>query len=184
MSESAVITKKEPGMGQLALILFAISAVCALLLGLVNMITVGPIKQAQQEKTNKAMAEVLMADSYEPVAYDGGEGSVVAAVYRAGDAGYVVEVKPSGFGGEIDMMVGVDGGGSVTGVSFIKMSETSGLGMNAQKESFRDQYKGQTGPFSVTKDGGQIDALTGATITSRAVSTGVNAALDAVKTLG
>lgn len=187
MSNTAVKTKQEPGMGRLALILFGISAVCALLLGLVNLITVGPIQQAQQAKQERAMAEVLPAQRYDPVDYSGGPGSLVTAVYRAGDAGYVVQVGPSGFGGVIDMMVGVDQDGNVTGISFVKMSETSGLGMNAQKDSFKDQFSDpehQTGSFSVTKDGGQIDALTGATITSRAVADGVNAALDAVKTLG
>ena len=64
------------------------------------------------------------------------------------------------------------------------MSETSGLGTNASKEDWRAQFVGQSGSVAVTKDGGQINAITGATITSRAVSTGVNAALDAVASLG
>ncbi|MCI8477175.1 MAG: RnfABCDGE type electron transport complex subunit G [Oscillospiraceae bacterium] len=183
MSDTNVKTKQEPGIVQLAVILFAISAVCALLLGLVNLITADAIQKAKDEKTQKAMAEVLTADSYEQVEYTGGD-ALVQAVYQAGDAGYVVQVTPSGFGGVINMMVGVGTDGNVTGVSIISMSETSGLGTNAKKETFRDQYTGQPGPFSVTKDGGQINAITGATITSRAVSTGVNAAVDAVKTMG
>ena len=183
MSDTNVKTKQEPGIVQLAAILFAISAVCALLLGLVNLITAEPIQKAKDEKTQKAMAEVLAADSYQQIDYTGGD-ALVQAVYQAGDAGYVVQVTPSGFGGVIDMMVGVGADGNVTGVSNISMSETSGLGSNAKKETFRTQYTGQPGPFAVTKDGGQINALTGATITSRAVSSGVNAAVDAVKTLG
>lgn len=170
-------------MVKLALILCVISAVCALLLGLVNLITVDPIQKAKQEKTAAAMQAVLKAEAYTPVEY-GGENPLVAAVYRAGDLGYVVEVKPSGFGGEIDMVVGVDPAGAVTGISIIKSSETSGLGSNASKPKFSGQYAGKPGPFSVQKDGGAIEAITGATITSRAVSNGVNAALDAVKTLG
>ncbi len=178
MNETAV-QKTEPGMGRLALILCAISAVCALLLGVINLITAGPIQQVRQQKTQDAMAAVLSADEYTQVDYPS-EGSIIRAVYQAGDAGYVVEVSPSGFGGAINMMVGVGSDGSVTGVSFISMMETSGLGMNAQKDSFKKQFKGSAGPFAVTKDGGEIEAITGATITSRAVSNGVNAALSAV----
>jgi len=159
VSDTNVKTKQEPGIVQLAVILFAISAVCALLLGLVNLITADAIQKAKDEKTQKAMAEVLTADSYEQVEYTGGD-ALVQAVYQAGDAGYVVQVTPSGFGGVINMMVGVGTDGNVTGVSIISMSETSGLGTNAKKETFRDQYTGQPGPFSVTKDGGQINAIT------------------------
>lgn len=75
------------------------------------------------------------------------------------------------------MVVGVGTDGTVTGVSIISMSETSGLGANASKESFRGQFVGKSGELAVSKDGGEIDALTGATITSRAVTSGVNTAL-------
>ena len=178
MSESAKAPAREPGMGQLAVILFSISAVCALLLGLVNMITLQPIKDATQAKTEKAMREVLSADSYTQLDYTGGN-ALVAALYQAGDAGWVVEVTPSGFGGAIDMMVGVGSDGVVTGVSIISMSETSGLGSNASRDDFKGQFTGASGSVAVTKDGGTVDALTGATITSRAVCDGVNAALEA-----
>ena len=92
-------------------------------------------------------------------------------------------VTPSGFGGEISMAVGVDKSGAVTGVSIIQMSETSGLGANAQRESFRSQYVGKSGSVALKKQGGEIDALTGATVTSTAVTKGVNAALQAAAEL-
>jgi electron transport complex protein RnfG len=177
-------TAKNPNStARLIIVLFLISAITALCLGLVNYITKDRIAEIKAEKTAAAMEEVLPADSYEEVSYTGGD-SLVAKVYKAGDAGYVVEVLPSGFGGAIDMMVGVDASGTVTGVSIIDMSETSGLGANASKEEFRSQFVGATGSVAVTKDGGTIDALTGATVTSRAVSNGVNAALNAVASLG
>lgn len=180
----ATETKKNPnGILRLTLILLAFSAVTALVLGLVNMITKDKIAAINEEKTNVAMQAALPADTYSEVAYSGGD-ALVLAVYTADDKGYVVEVGPSGFGGTIDMVVGVDPSGAVTGVSIVSMSETSGLGSNASKEEFRSQYTGKSGPFAVTKDGGEINALTGATVTSRAVTKGVNAALDAVKSLG
>ena len=183
MSE-AVMNKKEPGIAQLTIILGAICLVCALLLGLVNMITADPIKAAKQRKTEQAMEAVLPADSYESVEYTGGD-ALVKAVYRAGDAGYVVEVTPSGFGGEVDLMVGVGSDGTVTGISVITHSETSGLGAKAKTDpEWGKQFIGMSGEVKVYKDGGKVNAITGATITSRAVSSGVTAALEAVQTLG
>ncbi len=175
--------KAAPSMGRLVVILCAICAVCSLLLGMVNMITVEPIAKSIQAKTDAAMQAVLMADSYTKADYTGSD-PIVTGVYQAGEAGWVVLVAPSGFGGAISMVVGVNSDDTVSGVSIIKMSETSGLGANASKDSFRSQFVGKSGPLAVTKDGGTIDALTGATITSRAVTVGVNSALEAVQTLG
>ena len=87
------------------------------------------------------------------------------------------------------MMVGVDHDGKVLGISIVSHTETSGLGAVAAAstsagESFRGQFVGMSGSVSVTKDGGEVDSLTGATITSRAVCTGVNAALACAANLG
>ena len=161
---------------RLTVTLLVISAVVAGLLGLTNHVTADKIAVLNQEKTAASMEQVLPADSYTPLDYSGSQAEV-AAVYQAGDQGYVVEVTPAGFGGTIDMVVGVKTDGTVSGVAIISMSETSGLGANASKDSFRSQFTGKSGELAVTKDGGDIDALTGATITSRAVTRGVNTAL-------
>ena len=182
MSDTVVVKKKEAGPVQLVVTLFLISAICAVLLGLVNNITAGPIAAANEAATNAAMQAVLPADSYEQVEYTGGN-ALVTAVYKAGDAGYVVQVAPSGFGGNLDVMVGVGADGTCTGVSIISHAETSGLGANATKEDFRAQFVGKAN-VAVTKDGGDIAALTGATITSRAVCNGVNAAIEAAASMG
>ena len=182
MSDTVVVKKKEAGPVQLVVTLFLISAICAVLLGLVNNITAGPIAAANEAATQEAMQAVLPADSYEQVEYTGGN-ALVTAVYKAGDAGYVVQVAPSGFGGNLDVMVGVGADGTCTGVSIISHAETSGLGANATKEDFRAQFVGKAN-VAVTKDGGDIAALTGATITSRAVCDGVNAAIEAAASVG
>lgn len=161
---------------KLTLTLLVIAAVVSGLLGLTNFITEEKIANIAAEKTAASMQEVLPADEYTPVDYTGPEANV-ASVHKAGDAGFVVEVTPAGFGGAIDMVVGVASDGTVTGVSIVKMTETSGLGANAAKESYRSQYVGLSGTLAVNKDGGEIDALTGATITSRAVTDGVNTAI-------
>ena len=172
---------------KLGVILFLICAITAGLLGLVNSVTADRIAEITAEKTAKAMSTVLPADAYDEVEYTGSDALVVTA-YKASAGGsvvgYVVEVTPSGFGGTIDMVVGVDMNGAVTGVDIIDMSETSGLGANAGKPAFKDQFAGLTGTAAVTKDGGTIDAITGATITSRAVCAGVNSAIAAAASMG
>ena len=117
MSENtAVVTKKEPGMASLVIVLFAISAFTALVLGLVNMVTAPQIAINTQKKTDEAKAAVLASEVYEDVAYAGAD-TTIKNIWKAGDAGYVVEVTPSGFGGNLDVMVGVDNDGVCTGVS-------------------------------------------------------------------
>ena len=169
---------------RLAVILFAFAAVVAIALGLVNMITKDRIAAFAEEKTAASMQAVLPAEDYKKLENSGADKiDLVKEVYEAGDKGWVVMVTPSGFGGEINMAVGVDKSGKVTGVSIISMSETSGLGANASRESFRSQYVGKSGSVALKKQGGEIDALTGATVTSTAVTRGVNAALQAAAEL-
>ena len=164
---------------RLTLTLFLITTVVAGLLGLVNYMTADTIAEQIAQKAENAMRQVLEADGYEPL--DVPEDSAVTAAYRAGDKGYVVRVAPNGFGGAIDMMVGVDVSGAVTGVAIVSQSETASLGANCTREDFRAQFAGKTGSLSVSKDGGEIEALTGATVTSRAVTEGVNTALEFVQ---
>lgn len=164
---------------RLTLTLFLITTIVAGLLGLVNYVTADTIAEQIAQKAENAMQQVLEADGYEPL--DVPEDSAVTAAYRAGDKGYVVRVAPNGFGGAIDMMVGVDVSGAVTGVAIVSQSETASLGANCTREDFRAQFTGKTGTLSVSKDGGEIEALTGATVTSRAVTEGVNTALEFVQ---
>ena len=173
---------------KLTFVLFAITAVVAALLGTVNYVTKDRIAEIKVQKTATSMKSVAPdATSFEKLAYSGSD-TIVKAIYAAKNGGkvvgHVVEVAPSGFGGAINMVVGIGENGKVTGVSIVSMTETSGLGTNASKESFRNQYIDKIGTLAVTKDGGNIDALTGATITSRAVTKGVNSALEAAKALG
>ena len=174
--------KKEVGGGRLVLVLFVIAAVTALLLGLTDYVTRDRIEAIKAEKTAAAMQEVLPADSYEPVEYSGGD-SRVLGVQKASGGGSIVSVKVPGSQDMIEMLVGVDGDGLVSGVAIVEMAETAGLGAKAEDAAWRAQFVGASGPVAVDKDGGEIDALTGATVTSRAVADGVNAARDAVAAL-
>ena len=171
---------------RLALILLAITSVVAAALAFVNSVPAPAIEQLDAEKTQKAI-EVVLPGGGESVPFTDASG-LVSVVYK-GEAGYAVQVAPAGFDGPITMMVGVGFDGNVLGISVIKHTETAGLGAVAAAatsagESFRAGFVGQVGSVAVTKDGGEIDAITGATITSRAVCAGVNAALDCVAGMG
>lgn len=177
---------------QLGGILCAITLVVALALGAVNAVTAGPIAEQNAQKIKDSLENVMPGAESEQI--DVPEGTTVTtetknatsvtilSAYKmtkdGTDAGYCVEVGPTGFGGAVDTMVGIDSDGKVTGISVISASsETPGLGARSTEPEFQAQFAGQVGTeVAVAKDGGSIDALTGATITSRAVSEGVVAA--------
>ena len=164
-------------------LLLICAAVAAVLAG-VNAITKDKIAAIQEQKTQDAIAVVLPgAGAVEQLPVTG-EADIVTAVY-ATENGYAVQVAPNGFDGAVTMMVGVSEG-KVTGISVISHTETPGLGAvaaanNAKGEAFRGQFVGQSGVLAV---GEQIDGMSGATITSKAVVAGVNAALEYVEKLG
>ena len=177
---------------QLGGILCAITLVVALALGAVNAETAGPIAEQNAQKIKDSLENVMPGAESEQI--DVPEGTTVTtetknatsvtilSAYKmtkdGADAGYCVEVGPTGFGGAVDTMVGIDSDGKVTGISVISASsETPGLGARSTEPEFQAQFADQVGTeVAVAKDGGSIDALTGATITSRAVSEGVVAA--------
>ena len=164
---------------RLTFTLLLIAAVVAAALAGINQITGPKIAQLKEEKIQNAVSQVLPGGGALLESFPD-ETGIVEAVY-ASSAGYAIQVAPAGFGGEIVMMVGVKDG-KVTGLSIISHTETPSLGAvigeNSDKGvAFRDQFIGQSGTLQVDKDGGSIDAVTSATISSRAVVTGVNAAL-------
>ena len=173
--------------GRLAITLLLITAVVAAALAGVNSVTAPVIAQLKAEKIQNAIEQVLPGGG-ESVAFTDDTGWV-SNVYKS-DSGYAVEVTPTtGFNGAITMMVGIDTEGKILGISVVSQTETAGLGAVAAAttsagEAFRGQYVGLSGSVSVTKDGGEVEAITGATITSRAICDGVNAALACVANQG
>ena len=172
---------------RLAITLLLITSVVAAALAGVNSITAPKIAQLKAEKLQNAINEVLPGGG-ESVAFTDDTGWV-SAVYQS-DSGYAVEVTPTtGFNGAITMMVGIDNDGKILGISVVTQTETAGLGAVAAAttsagEAFRGNYVGLSGSVAVTKDGGEVEAITGATITSRAICDGVNAALTCVANMG
>ena len=173
---------------RLAGILLAITAVVAACLAGVNAITKPIIDELNAAKTQQAIETVLPGGYDEEIADYADDTGLVSKVYK-GANGYAFEVKPAGFDNTITMMVGIDNEGKVLGISIVSHTETAGLGAVAAAqtsagEAFRGQFVGTSGSVGVSKDGGALDAITGATITSRAICVGVNAALDCVAGLG
>ena len=176
---------------RLALTLLLMTAAMAAALAGVNKLTADRIAATKKEKTDKAISEVIAIPNQAEIVQVPftDESGLVKTVYRPDTADvYAVEVASTGFGGAITMMVGVDAEGKILGISIISHTETAGLGSvaaaeNAAGKAFRDQFVGMSSQLAVTKDGGDVDAITGATVTSRAVTEGVNAALACVEKL-
>lgn len=173
--------KTSPSIVKLVAVLAVICIIVSAILGGVNMVTHQRIEDIQTEKTNAAFNAVLPADGYTQLEGDFGNG--ISGVYEA-DTGHVVQLTIGGAQSNITLAVGVDNDGVVSGVSIISHGETPGLGAKATEDSFRDQYIGIEGSAALTKAGGTINALTGATITSQAVTDAVNIALNTVASLG
>ena len=169
------------------LILTIITVVAGLGLGLVYEVTKEPIarteEQAKKEAWQAVFSDVSLGE-FKPVDVDqdAADKTTVDEVCEAADEGYVVTVTDKeGYGGDIKITVGVTKDGTVSGVSILSISETAGLGMRATEAKFQEQYVGKTtDKFYVSKDGGEgepIDAISGATITSRAFTGAVNTAI-------
>lgn len=177
-----------------AVILFLITGISAFLLGVVNDVTAPIIAKNQEEKQQAAMRTVQPEADNEngfsemeelPELPDIIE-KVFVAKKSGEDFGYVVMAAPNGYNGKISMVIGVDKEGKVCGVDITNQSETPGLGANCTKDEFKAQFIGKVKGIGVVKNNkkdNEIDAITSATITSKAVTEGVNAAIEAVEAI-
>ena len=162
-------------------ILFLIACATALLLAFTNELTVDKIAEIQQQKKNEAMAAVIEAESYKLLVGEPDSFELYQAANGETTVGYAVAIMTNGYGGNISMMVGVNPDLTVNGVSITDMSETPGLGDNAKKPEFTDLFKGKAQEqLSLTNEGGEIQALSGATVTSLAVTNAVRSAVEIV----
>lgn len=175
-----------------AVSLLLICAVVTALLGLTNSVTAPQIEKLAIETQEAAKKEVLPdAASFSDEKQTEKDGEAYPYFEGLSDSGetvgYVFQTSAKGYGGDISVMVGVHTDGTVAGVSILSISETAGLGMNAKNESFLQQFLGKSGTIGVQKNGSsdtEIQALTGATITSKAMASAVNQALALYETVG
>ena len=171
----------------LGLKLFLLAAVAGLALGLTNMVTAGAIEEQQIKAAQAARKAVLPAAAAftEATAPEGLKDAFAGYDAAGALVGKTGTIVTKGYGGEIEITVGVDLTGTVTGVSVggSSFAETAGLGARAKEAWFGEQFVGQASLISLSKDGGAIDAITSATITSRAVTGAVNNAVQALGSL-
>lgn len=185
-----------------------ITLVAGLALGIVQDITAGPIAQQQEKAKQKAYQAVFEdADSFEEFLPDetkqavdlvtyldenGYDAQTVDEIMTAKDAsgetlGYAFTITSSeGYGGDIQFAMGVQNDGTLNGISILSIEETAGLGMKADTDEFKDQFKDKkVEKFTYTKNGAaaddEIDAISGATITTNAMTNGINAGLCAFR---
>jgi len=166
---------------KLALTLLLITGVVAVMLGGVNYLTADRIADIAAEKRAQAMAEVLPGYSVDGESWQGELGEVTQ-LKNGADVAWCVSTAPKGFGGDISMTVSVmlsdDGTLNVGKVSIVSHAETMG---NPRDEAFLGQYSGLTHGIGLGDGDNNIDAMTGATVSSKAITLGVNNALDAVR---
>ncbi len=185
------------GMIKDALILFAITLIAGLMLGVVNDITKEPIARQEQKAKTEACQNVFadaasfeeqeMEDATQALADVGLTGADIDELMAAKDAsgallGYVITVTDhEGYGGDIQFSMGVTTDGVLNGISLLSISETAGLGMRAGEVLVPQFENKDVDRFTYTKTGStadsEIDAISGATITTSAVVNGVNAGL-------
>ena len=191
---------------ELTVKLFATCVVVAGLLGVVNMVTEPNITAINKAKTEEAMKAVVadaegssfsdpleITAEMEAAAASAGASITEAYAVEAGGAaaGHALKIVASGSQGSIEMMVGLDAEGAVTGVSVVKNSETAGIGSkvmenepNTKGVGVLDQFIGKSAADGALNVGSNVDAITGATVSTKGVTTGVNAAIAVAGVLG
>lgn len=176
--------KLESTWYNMAVVLTLIAVIAGASLAGVNELTKEPIAEIQKQTLADGIRAVLKADKVEVQSTDSLENGAV--IYTT-DCGKAVQASdPNGFGGKLTVLVGFADDGSILGYKILQTSETPGLGAKAEIW-FQEGQKGniigkKAGNLTVSKDGGDVDAITASTITSRAFLRCVNAAYEALQT--
>ncbi|MCQ2165959.1 MAG: RnfABCDGE type electron transport complex subunit G [Bacteroidales bacterium] len=173
--------------GNMVICLGAITLVCSALLACVYSVTQEPIAAASEARTQKAIAEVTPPfDSLEDACTSDGTPYIIAKDKDGNAVAYVLNASSVGFGGKLSLMVGFKPDGTIVKTSVLSHSETPGLGAKCTDPAFSGQFDGfdtNTGVLSVRKDGGDVDAITASTITSRAYCKALQNATDAYRAI-
>ena len=171
---------------KIAGILTAICLLIALALAGTNLLTKDIIAEAALEAKAATCRNVIPAYEYIHITdeFEGYDNlDAYLAIVGGRVSGAAITTSSKGYGGDVQVMTGIDENGRVTGVSVLEHTETAGLGANAAKPKFLDQFitpdeQPQPESYAITKDGGEIDAVTAASISSRAVTASVNEAVE------
>ena len=163
--------------------LFVICLVSTALLALANNVTAPIIDKLAIQTEIESRNEVLETAEIFEEKSDNGIDYVVGLDKDGNEIGMVFTSTAKSYGGEIIVMTGVDMEGKITGIKLLQINDTPGLGMNAQKPEFRDKFLGMSDKITIVKNSAnaannEIDALSGATISSNAVADAVNESLE------
>jgi len=191
-----MVKKLESTLLNMVLVLTGVAVVMGGILALVNHLTEGPIREVNKKKTDDGIKAVMVCDDLTLGKTDTVKQTIngkeyTYIIYQVKDAqgkdlGAAVESTTMGFGGDLKVMVGFNPEGTILGYTLLAHAETPGLGAKADKW-FQKGEKGDivgktpSEPLTVSKDGGQVDAITASTITSRAFLLAVNNAYNAYK---
>lgn len=166
-------------------VITCICIIVTLALSVTNLVTQNRIAALSEAEQKEAMTRVIKAEEYtEHTAAFDDETVYYRAVSGGETVGYIFTVTEKGYGGDVTVMTGINTDGTVAAVDILDASnETPGLGQNVTKEGFYSQFAGKSAGISVLKNGAvsennEVDAVTGATISSRAVTNAVNSALE------
>ena len=168
--------------------LFVICLVSTVLLAFANSVTAPIIDELAIKTEEESRKKVLaVAETFE-VKSANGINYVVGLDKGGNEVGMVFTTTAKSYGGDMIVMTGVDMDGKITGIELLQINDTPGLGMNAQKPEFRNKFIGMSGEVTIMKNSAnaannEIDALSGATISSNAVATAVNEALANFETI-
>lgn len=172
---------------KLGVILFAITMITGVILGGVHTMTLKPIAETQLKEKNEALAATLPeATTFKMLKIATNPNGHIKEINVGSDGskliGYNITVTPKGYGGSIEMIVGVKADGTLSDIQILNHGETPGLGAKAPEPEFAGQFKNKkVTELEVVKTeasaDNQIQAISGATITSKAVTSGVNEAL-------
>src|SRR5574344_16411 len=176
----------------MVLCLFIVCLVCSAILAVVYAGTKAPIEKTNAANTTKAISLVLPEFDGTPVLntvqYDGKDYPYYTASKSGQVVGYAIQSTSIGFGGPLTIMVGITMDGKIYNTSVLQHSETPGLGAKCTSDQkFINQFKGfdpSVKKLVVSKDGGDVDAITASTITSRAYTLAIKNAVEAFKKIG
>ncbi len=190
--------KLESSLMNMVLVLTLVAVIMGGILAFVNHLTEGPIAEQKEKaladgiKAVMACNDIKVAKTDEVKQNDAKGKEMTFTIYQIQDAqgkdlGAAVESTTMGFGGDLKVLVGFDPEGKILGYTLLEHAETPGLGAKADKWFQKDQKgdiigKDPKEPLTVSKDGGQVDAITASTITSRAFLLAINNAYNAYKT--
>lgn len=180
-----LIKKNKDDLIKPIVVLLAICIVIPLALSLTNKVTVNRIATLQKKNQSETMSKLIKADEFKEIDYSNGETGFSYYKAMSGDKleGYVFTTAAKGYGGDVSVMTAVLPDGKIKEISILDLSgETPGLGQNAGNESFYSQFKAKQADVILKKNSAdpknnEVDAVTGATITSTAVTAAVNEAL-------